>query len=199
MRKLLCAACVLAMFFPAFPLAAQEDDDDYIPTYILGDQMLMMNAGLFLPLFFQDLSGTTHSTRLSLGGVGSIQYSTYLNNNMTLGFEGGGMFAFTPNDNNLFMVPVTVRYSYILRAYPFDFPLSIAAGVNFARLGSAVRTLPILKPGVSAYWNYDAAWAFGINFVYWWTPDIYMGPSPPHGHSRFGNFLEISLSARYHI
>ncbi|MCL1818743.1 MAG: hypothetical protein FWG35_07415, partial [Spirochaetaceae bacterium] len=122
MRKLLCAACVLAMFFPAFPLAAQEDDDDYIPTYILGDQMLMMNAGLFLPLFFQDLSGTTHSTRLSLGGVGSIQYSTYLNNNMTLGFEGGGMFAFTPNDNNLFMVPVTVRYSYILRAYPFDFP-----------------------------------------------------------------------------
>jgi hypothetical protein len=201
MRKILIVLYALALLGLPLCLFAQEDEeeDEYIPTYVLGDQMLMINGGLFVPLFFQTLAGDLHSTRLSVGGVGSLQWSTHLNNNMTLGGEGGGMFAFTPNDNNLFMLPVTVRYSYILRKYPFDFPLSIAGGVNFVRLNSVFRLLPILKPGISGYWNYNEAWAFGVNVVYWWTPDIYMGPTPPHSDSRIGNFLEFTLSARYHF
>jgi hypothetical protein len=118
---------------------------------------------------------------------------------MSIGGEGGGMFAFTPNDNNLFMLPVTIRYSYFLRKYPFDFPLTIAAGANFVRLNSDFRILPIVKPGISGFWNYSTSWAFGVNVVYWWTPDIYMGPEPPHEQSRIGHFLEFSLSARYHF
>ncbi|MDR1894241.1 MAG: hypothetical protein LBQ61_06060 [Spirochaetales bacterium] len=199
MRKNLLALCAGLVFLMTFSLAAQEDDDAYIPTYVLGDQMLMINGGLFTPLFYQTLSGDIHSTHLTVGGVGSIQWSGYLNNDMSIGAEGGGMFAFTPNDNNLFMLPVTIRYSYFLRKYPFDFPLSIAAGVNFLRLNSVFRILPILKPGISAYWNYDSSWAFGLNIFYWWTPDLYAGPEPPQEHSRFGNFIEFSLSARYHF
>ena len=180
-------------------LSAQNDDDRFVPTYSLGNQMLMINAGMFIPLFFQSLSGNMESTNLSLGGVGSLQWSAYLNNDMTLGIEGGGMFAFSPNGRNLFMLPVTVRYAYILRAFPFEFPLSLAAGFNFTRLDSQFQILPIVKPGVSAYWNYSPEWAFGVNFIYWWTPNIYQGPSPPNNQSRFGNFLEITLSALYHF
>jgi hypothetical protein len=198
MRKFLLVLCVFCAFLAPFPLAAQEDDEEtYVPVYVLGDQMLMINGGLFVPLFNQTLTGDIHSTHLTLGGVGSIQWSAYLNNNMSIGGEGGGMFAFTPNDNNLFMLPVTLRFSYFLRKYPFDFPLSLAAGVNFVRLNSVFRILPILKPGISGYWNYNTSWAFGLNVVYWWTPDIYMGPEPPHEQSRLGNFIEFSLSARY--
>ena len=199
MRTFFTAVCVLLLVMPFCLWAQAEDDDLYIPTYVLGDRMIMINGGLFTPLFFQDTTGTPHPTNLSMGGVGSIQFSAYLDNNNSLGIEGGGMFAFTEDNNNLFMLPVTARYSYILRKYPFDFPLSIAAGANFIRYGSTFRILPILKPGISIYWNYSNAWAFGLNVVYWWSPEMYMGPAPPRAHSRFGNFLETTLSARYYF
>ncbi|OPZ55247.1 MAG: hypothetical protein BWY88_01425 [Synergistetes bacterium ADurb.Bin520] len=195
------------LLFAASGLAAQtprqgsDDGDDYrvVPTYSLGNQMLMINAGLFVPLFFQSPAGDIRSTNLSLGGVGSLQWSAFLNNEMTLGLEGGGMFAFSPNERNLFMLPVTVRYAYILRWHPLEFPLSIAAGFNFTKLDSSFQILPILKPGASVYWNYSPEWAFGVNFIYWWSPNLYTGATPPRSQSRFGNFLEITFSALYHF
>jgi hypothetical protein len=191
---------VLLLFVIALPsVYAASIAESNQPYYTLGNQMLSINGGLFIPLFFQALDGKVAKTNLSLGGVGSLQWSTYLNNNMTLGLEGGGMFAFSPNSRSLFMLPVTTRYAYILRAYPFEFPLSIAAGVNFTKLDNSFQILPILKPGASVYWNYSYEWAFGLNLIYWWTPNIYFGPEPPSSDSRFGNFLEISLSALYHF
>lgn len=191
----------LYIFSATLPLSAQESEDQerFVPTYTLGNQMLMINGGFFIPLFFQALDGDIDNTNLTLGGVGSIQWSAYLNNEMTLGVEGGGMFSFSPNGRTLFMLPLTVRYSYILHYYPFEFPLSLAAGFNFTRLDTQFQILPILKPGVSVYWNYSLDWAFGVNFIYWWSPNIYRGPEPPKSHSRFGNFLEITLSALYHF
>jgi hypothetical protein len=198
---LLAIALCVYFFAGKPPLSAQESDeqDRYVPTYTLGNQMLMINGGFFIPLFFQSLSGEINSTNLTLGGVGSIQWSAYLNNEMTLGVEGGGMFSFSPNGRTLFMLPVTLRYSYILQSYPFEFPLSLAAGFNFTRLDRQFNILPIVKPGVSVYWNYSLDWAFGVNFIYWWSPNIYQGPEPPKNNSRFGNFLEITLSALYHF
>lgn len=199
--KLITLLAVCALFFGAGPAFTQdkEETEVYVPTYALGNQMLMINGGLFIPLFFQSLGGEIDNTNLSLGGVGSLQWSAFLNNEMTLGVEGGGMFAFSPNARSLFMLPVTVRYAYILRLYPFEFPLSLAAGFNFTRLDSQFQILPILKPGASFYWNYSPEWAFGVNFIYWWSPNVYLGPKPPHNNSRFGNFLEITLSALYHF
>ncbi|MFQ3620638.1 MAG: hypothetical protein SNJ78_06810 [Spirochaetales bacterium] len=200
--KIVYALLFLLLFlflFPASVFSQEEEFSPFVPTYILGNQVIIINAGLFVPLFFQSLSGNIEGTNLSLGGVGSIQWSTYLNNEMTLGIEGGGMFAFSPNGRTLFMLPVTARYAYILRAYPFEFPLSLAAGINFTRLSSMFQILPIVKPGVSVYWNYSLEWAFGVNFFYWWSPNLYQGPEPPQRQSRFGNFLEISLSALYHF
>jgi hypothetical protein len=198
-RIILPCLLVLSLFSFSPSLQGQEEITPYVPTYVLGNQILIINAGLFVPLFFQSLGGEIDNTNLSLGGVGSIQWSTYLNNEMTLGIEGGGMFSFSPNGRTLYMLPVTARYAYILRAYPFEFPLSISAGINFTRLSSMFQILPIVKPGVSAYWNYSLEWAFGVNFFYWWTPNLYQGPEPPKSQSRFGNFLEISLSALYHF
>jgi len=174
--KYILAALVLCFLAGSFPIHAEEDEE-YVPTYDLGNQLLIINGGLFLPLFFQELGGTIHDTNLSLGGVGSIQWAAHLNNTKTLGLEGGGMFAFSPNNRSL----------------------SISAGINFTRLGSSFQILPIVKPGVSAYWNYSSEWAFGVNFFYWWIPNIYTGPNPPKEQSRLGNFLEISLSAMYHF
>ena len=198
-----CLALLICLYFFVGrpPISAQESNEaeKYVPTYTLGNQVLMINGGFFVPLFFQSLSGGIDNTNLSVGGAGSIQWGAYLNNEMTLGLEGGGMFSFSPNGRTLFMLPVTVRYAYILQFYPWEFPLSLSAGFNFTRLDTQFKILPILKPGVSIYWNYSLDWAFGVNFFYWWSPNIYQGPEPPSSHSRIGNFLEITLSALYHF
>jgi hypothetical protein len=179
------------------PEDEQEPEPDFVPTYTLGDQTLVINMGLFIPLFFGGGPDGVAPTNLTLGGVGSLQWNSYLNNNMTLGGELGGEFSFTPNRRALFMVPLTVRYSYILRAYPFEFPLFIGAGVNFSRLEEQIKVDPIVKPGASVVWNMNPDWAFGLNVAYWFVPQWYRGGLADD--SRYGNFLETTLSAIYHF
>jgi hypothetical protein len=167
--------------------------------YGLGDQMFLINAGLQIPLFFQSTSGSVAPTNLSLGGLGSLEVEFYLNNNLTIGGEFGGSFAFSPNSRSLFLVPVTAKISWIFHAYPFDFPVFFGAGIDFMRLNNELYVGPIARPGFGAYWNFNSSWAFGLRAVYWWVPEIYFGPSPPADRTRFGNFLELSLSAIYHF
>lgn len=167
--------------------------------YGLGDQMFLINAGLNIPLFFQSESGSTAATHLSLGGLGSLEVDFFLNNNLTVGGEFGGNFSFSPNGRTLFLVPVTAKVSWIFHVYPFDFPVFFGSGVDFMRLGNELFVGPIVMPGAGAYWNFTAKWSFGLRAVYWWVPEIYLGTSPPPSRSRFGNFLELSLSALYHF
>ena len=54
----------------------------------------------------------------------------------------------------------------------------------------------ILKPGVSAFWQFDVTWSFGLNLIYWWVPHI---STTSREDTRFGNFLEITLSALYNF
>jgi hypothetical protein len=192
-------AVSLALALLAAPMAVSAQARLSAPNYALGNQALIISAGLFTPLFFQSPEGSFSGTNLSLGGVGSLQWAAYLNNNMTIGLEGGGMFAFSPNSRALFMLPITARYMYIFRFYPFEVPLSISAGINFTRLADHFQILPIMKPGASFFWNYDYEWAFGLNLIWWWSPNVYFGPTPSSSQTRFGNFLEITLSAMYHF
>jgi hypothetical protein len=200
-------AVVALLLYPVGVLGAQEEpesppggeqpEEEFVPTYSLGDQTLGINMGLFIPLFFVGGPDGVQDANLTLGGVGSLQWNSYLNNNMTLGGELAGNFSFTPNRRALFLVPLTVRYAYILRAYPFEFPLYVGAGVNFARLEEQLKIDPIVKPGASVVWNMNPDWAFGLNVVYWWIPQWYSGNLSKD--SRYGNFLETTLSAIYHF
>ena len=167
--------------------------------YGLGDQMFLINAGPQIPLFYQSETGAISPTNLTVGGLGSLEVDFFLNNNLTVGGEFGGSFAFSPNNRTLFMVPVTAKVSWIFHLYPFDFPVFFGAGVNFMRLDNELFVGPIARPGVAAYWNFTSKWSFGLRAVYWWVPEIYFGQSPPPDRSRFGNFLDISLSALYHF
>ena len=120
------------------PLAAQDEGNDppeerFEPTYSLGDQMLSLNLGAVFPLFYTGGSEGLEDANLTVGGTGHLQWSACLNNNLAIGGEFGGMFAFTPNQNTLFMIPLATRLTYFLRAYPFEFPLSLAACENFTR------------------------------------------------------------------
>ncbi len=177
---------------------AEEENIDFM--YSLGDQIFTIKAGLFFPLFFMSPDLNFASTNLSMGGVGSLEWGAFVTNNISLGGEFGGMFAFSPNDRILYMMPLTFKVSYYFRKYPFEFPLFCGAGITFNSIDDSFHLDFILKPGASAIWNFNSEWAFGFNLVYWWVPQLYTGNGKVQAdHTRFGNFLETTLSALFHF
>lgn len=200
-------AVTVILFCSAFTVLAQSNDepDEFTPItegfteYSLGDQMLAINLGLMIPLYFNWGPDGFARTNLSVGGVGSLEWGSFINNNVAFGAELGGTFMFTPNGRALFMVPITGKVSYFFRPYPFEIPVFIGAGLNISRIDDQTKFDPILKPGASFYWAYNPEWSFGLNAVWWWVPQFYRGPKPPSGDTRVGNFLELSLSALYHF
>ena len=113
-------------------LAAQDEGEEpgaskkpvKVEYKTLGDQSLTINAGLMIPLFFNVLSDSTigvsgrTSTNLSLGGVGSLGWMAYLNNNWNIGIELAGMFTYSPNDNTFYMIPLMFKGGYDIYLLP---------------------------------------------------------------------------------
>lgn len=201
--KLVKSIILLILIFAVLPLSAQETVEETEDPGILrslGDQTFSFNAGLFVPLFSQDMDGsiTSFKDHLSLGAVGSLEWNGYINKNMRIGGQLSGMFAFTPNRRTFSMVPITAKYSYIIDLYPITIPLSVAAGISFNKLDDLFQVTPIIKPGATFFWHFNPEWALGLNLIYWWTPEIHFD-GDLQDQSRFGNFLEVSLSMLYHF
>jgi hypothetical protein len=163
------------------------------PTRTLGDQVFQISVGPLVPLFFQSLTGVA-ATGLTLGGAGSLQWNAYVSKEVRVGLEVGGMFAFSRRRNTLLMVPLSAKAAYVFTAYPFEFPLSLGLGVNIVKYVEDVYVDPIVRPGFGVFWQYDVTWSFGLNMAYWWVPHI-SGATD----TRFGNFLEVTLSALYNF
>ena len=183
---------------PVFAASDDDDEDDYVSTYSLGDQMFSINAGLFIPLFFFDRNGDVMDTNLTLGGEGSLGWQVYISNHWSVGGEFGGMFAFSPNERILYMVPLVARATYWLRLYPFEFPISIGLGGCLSVLDDSAHIDFIAKPSIGVLWNFNEEWAFGAYANYWFIPQLYSGSGKvPGNHSMFGNFMDVSLSVLF--
>lgn len=182
-------------------VSAQEESDDAVALYGLGDQTFAIHAGIVTPLFFFDLQGNTTRglDNLKIGGAGSLEWGSFLTNELSLGVEVGGYFSFTRLGRGLVIVPIAGKLTYFLRAYPFEFPLHIGLGGAFTKLEDDLYFGLIVKPGASAYWNYNTQWSFGLKAEYWMLPELYFGESPPQDHSTIANFLETTLSIFYHF
>jgi len=185
------------------PKPADEPGHQRIDYNSLGDQVFGINAGVFIPLFFQNPSPGSgekaySSTNLSVGGTGSLYYGAYLNNNIQLGMEVGAMFATSPNKNNFYMIPITFRATYEFQFLNnlISVPVYLGAGMNMTSYLDDFHVDFIMKPGAGIYWNHSSSWSFGTNVTYWWVPQIYPSNSD---YTRIGNFMDISLSAVYHF
>lgn len=206
-RSLLIIVIILLILVPAGLLTAQDgtepdgdsEDIDDTPTfsYGLGDQMFSIKAGLFIPLFFFGGGGAV-STNLSLGGMGSLEWGAFLTEHLALGGELAGSFSFSPLGRTLAIIPLTAKLSYFFFKYPFEIPLHIGVGVNFTTLDDKLYVGLIIKPGATFYWNFISSWALGLNLAYWFVPQWYTKPELV-SQNRYGNFLEISISALYHF
>ncbi|MDR0474800.1 MAG: hypothetical protein LBH43_14145 [Treponema sp.] len=202
---------IVFLSLPALPLAAQDyndgedetepsypnidtDWDSYISDpYAKGDKNLVFSMGVLIPTIFTG-KGMEGSHNISPGGTGSLAYDYFLNSRFFLGAEGGGMFAGTVGKNMLYMIPFGLRlgYQYILNR--FEFPFVLMAGAIPQKYSEKGYFGLIVKPAASIFFRYNNDWSFGLNFQWWMVPQW-----PKDNRDVFGNFLELTLSARYHF
>jgi hypothetical protein len=195
---------VLALVLHVVPYAVSQEgeDEEVVSLYSLGDQTFAIHAGIVTTLFFFDLNGNVTAgdeKNLKIGGAGSLEWNSFLNNELSLGVEVGGYFSSTLLGRGLVIVPIAGKLTYFFRVYPFEFPIHIALGGAFTKLEDDLYFGPIVKPGASGYWNLNSQWAFGLKAEYWLVPELYFGDSPPQSQSTFANFLETTLSIFYHF
>ncbi len=184
--------------------AEPEQERGFVEPYGLGSQTFTIGAGMFLPLFFHYPSppdGVSNFEpalgQMTIGGQGSLTWEAYLTSRFSMGVELAGTFSFGPNGYIHSLIPLTAKASYLFRQGSFEFPVFIHTGIALNQYREQLYLSPIMKPGISGYWNMNAEWGFGLTMKYLWVPEIYFDDKA--NKSSFGNFLNIGISARYHF
>ena len=166
---------------------------DYQDTvYTRGDKTFTITLGVIIPTVFSGVDD--QGSGLRVGGTGSLAFNYFLSPHVFLGGELSGMFSGTRGRNMLYVIPFGARIGYQFIVRRFEFPISLMVGAAPQRYIEEGYFGLILKPGASAFWRFNPDWTFGLNANWWFLPQW-----PKNGQNAIGNFLEITLSARYHF
>ena len=174
------------------PLPEAELDEIMIAEYSPGDRNFIVSLGVVIPLFFAGIENNQHG--ISMGFFGSLALNYFITPRVFIGAELSGMFASTRGGNMLYIIPFGARVGYQFWYRRFEFPVSVMIGAAPQKYLEKGYFGPIVKPSASVYWRYNPEWSFGLNGVWWFVPQW-----PENGNNSFGNFLELTLSARYHL
>jgi len=194
-------------------LGAQEDSPEKGPLTpqtrtnqrSLGDQAFAISAGVIIPLFTVLLNDNPATgdpagivdTQLSVGGMGSLSYSFYLSANVKLGLQLGGTFQWDINRNLMYMIPIAVKGSY--EFHPFSrvtIPIHLALGINMTSWKEEFTVDFLIRPGFGIYFDWNVEWSFGMDFTYWFIPQM---SSNDERFNSLGNFADINIGAEYHF
>jgi hypothetical protein len=208
---------LLALFFllSPFSVSAQEDgnDADEIPVesdwdagpatlYSAGDKTFSISIGVLFPVLFLNEGGEPYARNyppgnVHIGGTGSLSFNYFLSPHLFLGGELEGMFAGTLGGNMLSIVPMGIKVGYQFIAGSFEFPLSLMAGIAPQSYSNNIGYFGFfLKPQGAVFWRFNPEWSFGLNTGWWFVPQW---PAAGPEHHRYGNFIELTFSARYHF
>ena len=161
-------------------------------SYVKGDKNFVITLGGVFPAYFSGLENTGHG--MSLGGTGSLAVNYFLSPKFFVGGELSGSFSGTRGGNMLYIIPFGARLGYQFLYQRFEFPLGILIGAAGQRYLEKGYFGPFLKPSASVFWRYNPEWSFGLNGMWWFVPQW-----PKNGQDVYGNFMELTLSARYHF
>ena len=183
---------------PEAPPIESEWIDYDTNLYSRGDKTFGITLGVLFPTYFGGAIDDNKHGLSVVGGTGTLSFNYFFGPHFFLGGELSGMFAGTRGDNMFFMVPFGVRVGYQFVYRRFEFPLSLMIGMAPQKKLDEGYFGLIVKPGASAFWRFNPDWSFGLNTIWWWVPQW---PKPQDGdrYNVYGNFLELTLSARYHF
>ena len=94
----------------------------------------------------------------------------------------------------LFIIPFGPRVGYKFVFNRFEFPITLMIGAAPQSYLEKRYFGMIIKGGASGFFRFNADWSFGLNAQWWVLPQ-----RPENNKDVVGNFLELSLSARYHF
>ena len=183
---------------PALPPIESEWIDYDATVYTRGDKTFTISLGVIFPTVFYGIDTTQGGHGMSLGGTGSLSFNYFFGPHFSLGGELSGMFSATRGNNMYFAVPFGLRLGYQFVYKRFEFPFSLMIGVAPQKKLEEGYFGFILKPGASVFWRFNPDWSFGLNAVWWWVPQ-WPKPVEEVRYDAYGNFLELTLSARYHF
>jgi hypothetical protein len=208
----------LVFFALAFGVYAQEEDDneDDIITiesdwasanfgaYSMGDQTFTINISIVNPLFYIDERSGYLNANMSMGGMGALGYTYFLNAHFFLGMELSGMFCATEGKNMYFIIPIGIRAGYQFVVKRFEFPLALEIGVA-PQTHSQLSYFGFFSKAIgSVYFRFNPEWSFGLNTSFWWVPqwtdkvrETLSGYN--NNINIHGFFWEAGLAARYHF
>lgn len=186
---------------------ATQDPSDLVLTRLVGENILSINLGTLLPLFSYNpnngeataLMGTAENPKLSPGLLTLIRWGSYVAPGINLGLDITWAINFGANGDLMSQFsPFQPRISFYVSEGVVEIPLHIAIGPNFMSYKESSILTPLLRFGGSFIWNAVPDWGFGLNVMYWWVPELYPGDSSiGAAGNRFGNYLEIGLTAVY--
>jgi hypothetical protein len=184
-------------------LYAQEEDIDIWDVYApdmfgRGDQIFVISLGTIFPVLFintYDWSRIRDHGVSPVGGTGSLSYNFFLGRNIFIGGEIGGSFIGTRGGNMLYMIPLGFRFGYQFSHWRFEFPLTLAVGMAWQRFLNQGYYGLYAKIGAAVFYRFSTDWSFGIQSNWYWFPQWTDVPS----RNIDGNFVNLTLSARYHF
>jgi hypothetical protein len=207
---------IVACMVPAFAQEDDEDEDDndverspIISTrvgddyklYTRGDQVFCISLGLLFPLFFTDNNGHLITNNINLGGTGSLGYLYFLDSHFFIGGELQGSFSQTLGKNFYYCIPIGFKVGYQFVVSRFEFPLSMTIGGATQQYAIDNNLYGLfLKWQASGFFRFSPEWSFGLNTAWWLVPQWpYSDGKRDKTLDTTGNFLELTLSARYHF
>jgi len=202
---------ILMLIFIPFLLFSQnnqQDDDSNDPsvesdwdlydmdTYMPGDQTFMISIGTLFPTVFLNNGKTIdHNFVPPIGGSGSLSYNYFITSNIFIGGEINGMFIGTLGRNTVFFIPLGLRAGYQFNVWRFDIPLNVTLGMIWHRYLNESYYGLYMKGGAAIYFRFNPDWSFGMSSAWCWMPQWTSDPNK----NVDGNFVELTLSARYHF
>jgi hypothetical protein len=175
----------------------EGDYTGYVPElYSRGDQTFTITLGVVFPAGFTGDDGRSITHNLSpVGGTGSLSYTYFFDAHWFVGGEIGGMFIGSVAENMYFIVPIGIRGGYQFVLKRFEIPLTAALGMAPQRYLDLGYFGFYTKLGGSLFFRFSPDWSFGLNSAWWWAPQWTSDASKNVN----GNFMEVTLSARYHF
>ncbi|CEM62087.1 hypothetical protein DWQ65_10640 [Treponema phagedenis] len=160
-----------------------------------GDQYMKLGITVGFPLFNTSPEKFAVNPKIHPGGGFFLGYAYYLTKGFSLGGEVEFQFYPTLGKNLYFSVPIVFNIGYTFAKNRLRFPLSFGIGGNFQACNATKYFAMLFKPAVGFYYQYLPEWSFGGDIAWNVIPQWYKEKK----YNRTGNFLTISIGARYHF
>lgn len=170
-----------------------------------GDQFIRLNLGLTFPMNFPGVPGLFVSNatdparaKLYIGGQGSIGYNYFLTESIAIGFDVAFGFNVSVEEKIFNYVPFMFVATYQPVVWRFEFPLTLGVGFAWHQYGGQ-NYFPALalKAEAAAMFRITESWSAGLGASYLVSPEFPW--NEPNGIMKWGQFLTVSASARYHF